>query len=178
MTRSNVVAVISFAVIFAAGFFVGRLRWTGAAEQSRPDGGWLTSQLDLTPTQREAVRQIWNEQLNVTTIGAPKRWEDAERERDAAVRQLLTPQQLLEYEKIAAHHRERAAEFRDELLRMQLDAEAKTRSQLSPQQRERFDKLIAERGSGSARALMASPGVPVNDVRAVPATKPKDAQAR
>jgi Spy/CpxP family protein refolding chaperone len=178
MTRSNVVAVISFAVVFAAGVFVGQLGWGGAHGSGSRHDSSLTSQLDLTPTQRQAVRQIWNEELEQTTRAAAKRWEDAETARDAAVRSLLTPDQLKAYDKIEASHRERAIKFRSELLQMQLDAEAKTRSQLSPQQREKFDKLVTERGPIHASAPTLPLGMPVGDVRAVPATMPKDAQAR
>src|SRR5690348_2513527 len=113
MTRSNVVAVISFAVVFAAGFFVGQLGWADVRSGGTGhDAASLTSQLDLTPTQQQEVRRIWNEHLRQTTTGAADRWKNAEDERDAAVRKLLTPAQLPAYDKIAARHRERATEFR------------------------------------------------------------------
>jgi Spy/CpxP family protein refolding chaperone len=178
MTRSNVVAVISFAVVFAAGCFVGHLGWVGMQGTGSRNDASLTSRLDLTPAQQQEVRKIWNEQLKQTTTAAADRWKNAEDERDAAVRKLLTPAQLPDYNKIEARHRERATEFGADLHRMQLDAEAKTRLQLSPDQREKFDKLVTERGSGSAGATMPPGGVPVSDVRARPATGPKDAQDR
>ena len=71
---------------------------------------------------------------------------------------------------IEARHRERANVFRSELLRKQLDAEAKTRSLLTPSQREKFDKLVGERRGEF--------GIPVSDIRGVPATAPKDTQNR
>jgi len=172
MTRSNVVAVISFAVVFAAGFFVGHLGWGG-------NGGGRPSELDLSQPQREAVRKIWNEQLTRTTKEAAERWDAAERARDEAVRKLLKPEQLPAYNAIEADHQARAKQFGADLIQTQLDAENRTRQLLSPQQRERFDKLVAERGSGSARVTVAPPGVPVSDLRAVPpTTQPKDAQGR
>jgi Spy/CpxP family protein refolding chaperone len=177
MTRSNVVAVISFAVVFAAGCFVGQLGW-GAGKAMRGGGGSLTSQLDLTPPQQQAVRKIWNEQLKTTTSVAEERWKQAEDARDAEMRKLLTPGQISEYEKIEAAHQERARAFRVDLLQSQSEAENRTRELLTPSQREKFEKLIAERRSGSARGSLVPPGVPVSDVRQMPATLPKDAQAR
>jgi Spy/CpxP family protein refolding chaperone len=174
MTRSNVLAVISFAVVFAAGFFVGQLGWN-ANRVLHHGGASLASQLELTPRQQEDLRKIWNEQLTDTASAAEKRWEEAEDARDAAVRKLLTPDQLKAYNAIEAEHRERAGAFRAELLRKQLDAEARTRSLLTPPQREKFDKLVGERGDAAA-ALAIPPGIPVSDVAAT--TKPKDAQAR
>ena len=172
MTRSNVVAILSFAVVFAAGFFVGQLGWGAGA--TKGGGATLTSQLDLTPGQQEEIRKIWSEQLSFTKRTAEQRWNDAEKERDAAVRKLLTPDQLTKYVQIEAEHRAAANAFRSELLQKQLDAEAKTKSLLSPSQREKFDKLVGERGQRGELAIPA--GVPVSDVH--PATLPKDAQAR
>jgi Spy/CpxP family protein refolding chaperone len=179
MTRSNVVAVISFAVVFAAGFLVGQLGWGSAGRPMRAGVGSLTSQLDLTPPQQEAVRRIWSNQLSATTAEAARRWKQAEDERDAAVRKLLTPGQLPEYSKIVARHQERAKEFRADLIHSQSDAENRTRELLSPTQRDRFEKLIEERRADSARASGPPAGVPVSDVHDVaPATIPEDAQAR
>ena len=128
MTRSNVVAILSFAVIFAAGFFVGQLGWAGSANRS--DGASLTSQLDLTPKQQEEIRKIWSEELSETTRATEKSWAEAEAARDAAVRKLLTPDQLKAVQPDRDGHRAGATAFRSELLRKQLDAEAKTKSLL------------------------------------------------
>jgi hypothetical protein len=88
MTRSNALAVISFAVVFVAGFFVGQLGWGGMGSANR-DGfvGSLASHLDLTTDQQQKVRAIWSEQLTLTSPTAVEdRWTKAEEARDEAVK--------------------------------------------------------------------------------------------
>jgi hypothetical protein len=178
MTRSNLLALVSFAAVFAAGLFVGQRGWLGGGGGGTSNDSWLAGHLDLSQKQREEVRQIWMKQLSATTIDSSKLWLQFEERRDERVRALLTtPEQRAAYEEIVADHRKAAAEFRSHLADSHRAAEEATKKILNPQQRERFEKLVEDRSRGQASAGFRPLGVPVGDVRPA-ATAPKDAQDR
>jgi Spy/CpxP family protein refolding chaperone len=176
MTRSNLLAVISFAAVFAAGLFIGQRGWGGARgdDAANPSGSWLASHLDLNSSQREAVRKIWSEQFTAAT-DPTGRWLQVERDRDAKVRAILTTAaQQKAYDEIVAWHRAQAEAFRSENARLHRKAEEQTRAILSPPQRDKFERLVADH----ARLQISGarpPTLPVGDVRpadARPETSP------
>jgi Spy/CpxP family protein refolding chaperone len=155
VTRTKIALLLSFAMVFAAGVVVGHLAWRRSPRDRR---SWLGEELNLTPEQREQMRQIWSEAMG--GLGA-ERWSRRRalaEEREQAIRELLSPEQLQEYEGILGEH-ERAlqalAEEREKALK---EAVERTKRILTPVQREEYEAMMDRVRERAARRGRGEPG--------------------
>jgi hypothetical protein len=166
MTRSNLLAVITFAVVFAAGVMVGKLGWRGTPDDAS-DGAWIAEHLNLDAKQRDAVRKIWLEQLSSVSSGSAATWENVERQREQKVRAILdSDRQRAAYDEIVAWYAVEVKAFRNKVNESQKAAEEQTKALLNASQRERFERLVSDRNRRQARPVPLPK--PVSDIR--PAT--------
>src|SRR5277367_5362655 len=115
MSRLHILIVSLFAVAMGTGIVVGMdLRGTSlihAASPPRDGHSWLTDQLQLSPEQGEQMKAIWSDLLK----GSGQRHMDArkqyQKEREDAVKALLTPDQKAAYDKIQENYSNELAEL-------------------------------------------------------------------
>jgi len=120
-----------------------------------PPGSWLTHELDLTPEQRTRMRQIWS-----GVMRGPRHSERQamEKEKDEAVRALLTDEQKARYEEVAKGFAARLAAQADERKKAFEDAVESTKKILSEKQRAKYEEILKQRGGGWGRR--GPPGPP------------------
>jgi Spy/CpxP family protein refolding chaperone len=140
-----VVALIAGAT---AGIFASRVGPLARGERRAGDGpgpGHLADQLDLSDDQRDRMREIWE----VARDQSRRYVSDLERlqkGRDQELVDLLNDQQKAQYETIAKKYADQfvnLATKRDETFQAAVE---KTKGILNPQQREKYEKLLSERG--------------------------------
>jgi len=147
---SKLVVLASFQVAFAAGLAVG-VKWfprveplTTPSATTRPDrrGGWLASQLGLTPTQQEQMKKIWSDM--------PRRWHERGdrqlfRERDDAITALIGSENKARYDEIRKQLAEqRAALDRDKQESWQRAVDQSNESLaalIGPENRSRYEEI-------------------------------------
>lgn len=147
MTKT--VVLVCFMVAFAAGLAVGFQTRGVAVEpergRSKQCGGWLSSELGLTPEQKEQLDRIWSE---TARHGGRERMEQRRRlyrERDEAIAALIRPDDQPKYEEILKNHAERMAALDREWRESFHAAVEQTKQILTPEQRERYEKLLEHR---------------------------------
>lgn len=137
--------VICFLLAFAAGLTVGIQSPHQAAVQSPPPperGGWLATELNLTPEQQEQMRKIWSE---TARRGGRERDEHRRRlyrQRDEEIAALIRPEDRAKYEAVLQNHAERLAALDAEWKSAFEASVARTREILTPQQRVKYDEFL------------------------------------
>jgi len=134
-------------LVLCAGVVVGRLSARLSDEAPPPPTGhtpsWLADQLDLTADQQQKMDAIWADVKQQMS----KDWDkhrDLDRQRDEAVRDLLSDDQLVQYEAIYDAYRVKRAEMertRDTLIK---SAEERSRELLTDSQKVRWDQLAKD----------------------------------
>lgn len=146
MNRARMVLIVCFCAAMFAGFAVG---FALPRHPDRPDRrSWLSDELNLSPEQREQMREIWSEATDAMRSLHRERRRELRRERDEAIAALLSEEQAAEYarieneyeEKVNALERERRAAFEE--------AVSRTREILTETQREKYDEMMSKRPSG------------------------------
>jgi hypothetical protein len=147
MRRSRQVVLVMAVLVLCAGVVVGRLSARLASEERPlPPGhspSWLADQLDLSTDQRQQMDAIWANVHQQIGNNGEKR-HDLERERDDAIRALLSDQQEAAYQAIYEEYHEKRLEMdktRDALIK---SAEDKSRALLNDSQKARWDVLSKE----------------------------------
>ena len=141
MAKGGMIAWLMFFVALIGGVAVGL--GISRALPRRPAGPPpFGRELDLTPEQSEKMRRIWEETVRAKMPEFHRRREELREEREAAVRALLDPEQLKQYERIQEeYHRKRRLvdEARQEVFE---EAVAQTRGLLDEGQREKYDQIM------------------------------------
>jgi Spy/CpxP family protein refolding chaperone len=143
MTRA--VVITGFLIAFAAGLVVGtRVHPKVETPATRPvhRGGWLASDLNLTPQQQEEMKRIWSDTASGDRQGRDERRRDLARQRDEAIKAIVRPEDKQRYEEIlrtydtdsAALAREGRADFQK--------AVERTKQILTPDQRARYEEFL------------------------------------
>ena len=125
---------------------------TTSPDRGGPDrgpGGWLAAELKLTPDQHRELDHIWSD---VARRGRRRDHEGQRQamrdERDVAVAALIAPDRWGAYERIMTDYAERSAAL-DREFRADFDqAVERTKQILTPDQRARYDKLLARQRWG------------------------------
>ncbi len=144
--------MICFLVAFAAGLTVG-------IESQKPDGpqessgrrcGGLSTELNLTPQQREQMHRIWSDTARRGGREREERRRELWRERDQAIAQLIRPEDQAQYDQVIQSYTEKLAAL-DQEWRTSFDAAiTQTKEILTPEQREKYDRMLqrhrSERG--------------------------------
>ena len=144
-SRSNTILIATFVLVMSAGVVVGRL-WTrlpavSAGHDHSPS--WLADQMNLSTEQRQQMDAIWSDtkqEIHATF----DRQHELDRQRDAAVLALLTPQQKTAYDKIKADHTAGRAELDKQRESLVHEANDRSKALLSDDQKSRWDALSKE----------------------------------
>jgi Spy/CpxP family protein refolding chaperone len=147
MKRSRQVLLVMALLVLCAGVVVGRLSARLAAEVPPPPPdhtpSWLADQLNLSADQQQKMDAIWadvKQQMN----GEGEKHRELDRERDDAIRDLLSDEQQVEYQEIYDIYRQKRQEMektRDALIK---SAEDRSRALLNDSQKARWDQMAKD----------------------------------
>jgi hypothetical protein len=134
--------LFGFGLMFFAGLTVGR--WNKAAAPAHENRPWLSQQLNLSKLQEQQMKKIWSEAASAQS--AARQLHDADRQRDEAVRSMLSDDQRAQLESIIQEHDARIGTVQKDREKAIRDAEDRTRTILSDEQRKKFDEISKAHG--------------------------------
>ena len=149
MTRFKAFILVCFCLAFLAGVSTGVL-WNRMAKKPRGPS-WIERELDLTPEQREQMREIW-----FSAMGRGRQQQREQRriireERDKAIQGLFNEEQTAQYEEIVRLHEEKSAALdaaRDALFKQAVE---QTKAILTESQRAKYEELLKQGPPGGHR---------------------------
>jgi Spy/CpxP family protein refolding chaperone len=147
MKRSRQVLLLMAVLVLCAGVVVGRLSARLSAEvppqrQGHPPS-WLADQLNLSADQQQKMDAIWADVKQQVGNDWDKHRE-LDRERDEAIRDLLSDEQQVEYQEIYDIYRQKRQEMektRDALIK---SAEDRSRNLLNDSQKAVWDQMTKD----------------------------------
>jgi Spy/CpxP family protein refolding chaperone len=151
MGRSKIILVVMFVLALGAGVVMGVL----ATKQPMPprgghDGkgsgggpGSVFKDFNLTDSQREQMRQIWDEFARGTDSGEKR--QRLREERDQKMEAILTPEQKIAAKKIKDQYEAGLKELADERHKAWETHVEKTRAILNEEQRAKYDEMLKKR---------------------------------
>jgi Spy/CpxP family protein refolding chaperone len=143
MTRTRVLIVICFAAAFAAGISGGlAVSHRGAERRDHPR---LVEQLDLTPEQASQIRDIWSQTREAMRAAMAGQRDALEDERENAIRDLLTEDQVARYEQVMDDYRRKREALREQRRAIFEHAVERTKALLTDEQRAKYEGLLEER---------------------------------
>jgi len=146
MLHRTIILVLTAGLFLVAGVAVGRLSVRLAAQAPGTPGSrsWLADQLKLSPDQRQAMDAIWAQtRQEMGKIYEQRRALD--KQRDQAVRQLLTDAQRTQYDQLYTDFHQQRQELDQEREKLMADANGRSRALLDDGQQKRWDALTKER---------------------------------
>ena len=143
MTKAKVIMIVAFLVTFAAGVAAGLAY--GMTRQHPHDRSWLSSELNLTPEQRDKMSAIWTEVMHNSGEHGRERRQALQKQRDDAVRALLTEPQKAQYESVLQDYSKRAGELSKEREKLFQEAVERTKLILTDEQRKKYEELLKNR---------------------------------
>lgn len=162
---TKLIVLAAVLVSFVAGLVLGlesgrrqALRAGAMAEGGRPAAmpatrpsrmGFLTSLLNLTPDQQKQMQQIWDGTLRGGMRTHEEKRRDLRRQRDEAIAALVRPEDKPRYDAILQQYADDSAALEREMRSNFESAVEQTRQVLDPQQREKYDKFLEQRQTGS-----------------------------
>jgi len=148
MTRTKVILLVSFGLIFAAGVSVGMLLGPSAkAGSSRQPLGEV---LKLSPEQSEQMKKIWSEMMESGSRQQGERRSQYAQQRDESVQALLTAEQRARYDAIQQDYAKRMEELSQERKKKFEQAVAMTKKILTPEQVVKYDEWMKQRERGGS----------------------------
>jgi Spy/CpxP family protein refolding chaperone len=144
---AKVIVIIGFIVSFAAGLIVGiGTRQTSIASPAatRPSdrGSWLTSELNLSPTQRDELKKIWSETASHGWRDQEDRRRQLRREREEAIAALVKADDKARLEAISKNYSDQLAAMEHESRTAFQDAVKRTKEVLTAEQRTKYEELL------------------------------------
>ena len=154
MRRSRIVLSIAAVLLLSAGVVVGMLS-KQLKDGNRPavagghggrvdrGPGWFSEALELTPDQKRQMDGIWSEVRG--QIG--KTWDrkrDLDRKRDADLRALLTPAQIVAYDKVWKDYRDTRSAMDKEREQLVHDANDRSKALLTDTQKARWEAMAKD----------------------------------
>ena len=146
MTKTKLVMLLCFIAALAAGVAAGMaFSRFSRRPHPRPDP------LNLTPPQREQMRQIWSSVESTSRTQHRERMDALRKEREDAVRALLTDEQKAQYGAVLQAHDQKMADLTAERKKAIEDAVERTRKILTEQQCSKYDEMLKKRAGWSRR---------------------------
>jgi len=147
---ARIVVAIGFLIAFAAGLVVGlEMRQTAVASPptTRPHGpdGFLARELNLSAKQQEQLHQIWSETVHRGGREQDDRRRQLREERDNAIAALVHPEDKGKYDEIVAKYTEQRTAMDNQMRASFQAAVEKTKEILTPEQRAKYEKILAQR---------------------------------
>jgi len=141
MTKSGVILIVSFVMVFLAGVAGGFVVLRSAPPPPRQP--WLSRELGLNAKQQEQMRAIWSQDRDhmgqsFEQMRAVREW------RDKAIQELLTEDQKAHYDQIVKEADQKMAAITAERRKGFEEKAARTREILNEEQRKKFDALQKE----------------------------------
>jgi Spy/CpxP family protein refolding chaperone len=158
---AKIMVVIGFLIAFAAGLAVGvemrrpsvaqgpmpvepPTRTTGPATRgSRSPGGWIASELKLSPDQRKKMDAIWSEVAKGGREEMDKERDALRKHRDEAILALVGTDNKVKYDEIQKNYRDRQQAMERKMRGRFEKAVEDTKLILDPEQREKYEQLLA-----------------------------------
>jgi len=137
---------VCFVLAFAAGACAGVLVHRSASGSRR--GSLLSRELRLTEEQQGQMRQIWSEVMRAEGEQPGQRGHELRRERDEAIRALLTEEQTRQYAQLMEEYARKSDELSQKRRELYEKAVEKTKQILTEQQRRKYEELLGRRVSG------------------------------
>ncbi|MBI1367265.1 MAG: hypothetical protein GC162_01280 [Planctomycetes bacterium] len=135
--------IICYLVTFAAGTAMGLVAQRRAPQF--PDRHSFVESLGLSDEQQQKMHDIWETTMRDSFHSLDDRRRAASKQRNDAVRALLTPEQQTQYDAIYKAYDEQTAEISKARREAFESAQAQTRELLTPDQQVKYDALMAER---------------------------------
>ncbi|MHC4712042.1 MAG: Spy/CpxP family protein refolding chaperone [Planctomycetota bacterium] len=141
MTKMRLIVLICFCATFSAGVGTGGVLGREIGRTGRRS--FLGRALDLTPEQREKMREIWS-----SVRGESRRQRRAQRmalrqERDEAVLALLSEEQRLKYDEILREYEQNLEAMEEEGKKRFEEAVERTKAILTEAQRKKYEEFMA-----------------------------------
>ena len=146
MRHTKVIFIATVVLVLSAGVVVGRLsaKLPAAVPPTRGDPpSWLADQLNLTADQHQRMDAIWAETKQKMDHAFDGR-HTLDKEREQAIRALLTPEQKTAYDKIQSDFRAKRGDAERERDRLIHDAVERSRALLDDGQKKKWDVLTKE----------------------------------
>jgi hypothetical protein len=149
MNKTSVTILLGFLVMFAAGAVVGMVQHHGFFRPPPPgDRSWLGDQLQLSEAQKQQMQQIWSDVMphnhDNHDQGMDKR-HILQKQRNDAIRALLTPQQQKQFDQIEDKYEADTADLQKERGKAVQEAIAKTKLILNDTQRAKYEEILKRR---------------------------------
>ena len=151
MTKARVMMLACFLVAFAAGTALGLL--VGRPALAPHSRSRLSRELDLTPQQREQMRQIWSDVMRSAPQDEYERRQALRTQRDEAIQALLAEEQKPRYEEVMQEYSRKVDELAQERQELFQKATERTKEILTESQRKKYEELLEK-----ARGPRSRPG--------------------
>ena len=165
---TKLVVITGFVVAFVAGLLVGiESQQTSVASPSptpatRPSnrhGGWMASELNLTPQQQEQLDKIWSETARSRMHEADDRRHELRTQRDDAILSLIPAEKKADYDAAIAKYKEQTSALDHEMKQNFDEAVRRTKEILTPEQRPKYEEWLSRHQPGD-RGPRGGPGGP------------------
>ncbi|HYG74067.1 MAG TPA: Spy/CpxP family protein refolding chaperone [Planctomycetota bacterium] len=145
--KSRILFVICFLTAFGAGLLAGMLLKQPPAAQPQSDR--FLGELNLTPEQREKMKAIWTEAMKNNSWQMQREArEAAQKERDEAMRALITDEQRPRFEAIQSAYQAKIEELSQKSRKARDEAAEKTKAILNKEQRVKYEEITKRRREG------------------------------
>ncbi|HEY7117243.1 MAG TPA: Spy/CpxP family protein refolding chaperone [Tepidisphaeraceae bacterium] len=159
MNQIRVLIVLGSIVLFAAGAVVGMLARRMPSRPQHPPSpeAFLVEQLGLTDAQQKQMREIWSRTLE--NAGPPPfgQFDRLNKEREQAIRDLLSDDQKAQYDRIAREYSARMEEIHKQSRAKFKEAEEQTKALLTPEQLQKYEEIL-KRGRDHGPGGPGGPG--------------------
>jgi Spy/CpxP family protein refolding chaperone len=165
---AKIMVVIGFLIAFAAGLAVGvemrrpsvaqaptplepPTRTTTGPSTRRSPGGWIASELNLSPEQRKKMDAIWSEVAKGGREEMDKERDALRKQRDEAILALVGTDNKAKYDDIQKNYRDQQQAMERKMRGRFEKAVEETKAILDDEQREKYEKLLARHRPPSDR---------------------------
>src|SRR5438552_1243603 len=146
---AKLLLIVGFLVSFGAGVAIGPKLWHDAVAMpaTRPTnrGGWLTTELSLSPEQQEQMKTIWSDTAHRGGREQEDRRRQFRKERDDAIAALIKVEEKEKYDQVLKIYADRNAAMEREWRNSYLAAVERTKQILTPEQRRKYEELLKNR---------------------------------
>ena len=149
MTKTKLIVVASFLVVFVAGALLGVL--LGRLVRHPRQGFSLSRELNLTAEQRDKMQEIWSNAMGPAGHDYGERRREFQKERDDAVKALLNDEQKLRYEELMQEYARKMTVLSEERKKPFEQAQALMKQMLTPPQLKKYEDLLKRRTEGGGR---------------------------
>jgi Spy/CpxP family protein refolding chaperone len=146
MTKTKVILLVSFLLIFAAGTALGI--WI-SGERHPERRSWLVNELNLSSDQEEQMRKIWSEVMDTRGRQHGEQRAALAQKRDQDIAALLSDAQRTQYQAILQEYSRQMDALAQERRKAFEEAVERTKKILTPEQAAKYDELMKrQRESG------------------------------